>query len=260
MIMIKLKELSKMLRFALGLMLTLSVPAMVLSSAAVQAKVDDNHYQQIVKNAIRPKSDLPRDKSRLPAKLLAFMQIKPGMVVFEQGASGGYTTELLAHAVGYKGKVFAEGLNPSRLRDNRLPQVKPLDRGLIYQIPERAARAGLNNGEADMVVLMFTYHDLTLNDRIDRIAMLKNMKNMLKPGGKIIIADNAAEDGSGLQYTPQLHRIDKKLVIKEFTEVGFELEAESDIYANPKDDLRAHWRFLAKPRHHHRMLLKFRKP
>jgi predicted methyltransferase len=107
---------------------------------------------------------------------------------------------------------------------------------------------------------MFTYHDLTLNERIDREQMLQNMKAMMKKGASIIIADNAAIEGSGLLYTPQLHRIDKQLVIKEFTAAGFELEAESDIYSNPKDDLKAHWRFLAKPRHHHRLLLRFIKP
>ncbi|NQZ13014.1 MAG: methyltransferase domain-containing protein, partial [Algicola sp.] len=175
-------------------------------------------------------------------------------------AGGGYTTELLAHSVGKTGKVYAEGLDPGRLRGNRLRQVKALDRGLVYQIPERAARAGLKNGQADAVVMMFTYHDLTLNERIDRQDMLSNMKAMLKSGGSIIIADNAAIDGSGLFYTSQLHRIDKELVMKEFKQAGFVFDASSDIYANPEDDLKAHWRFLAKPRHHHRMLIRFKKP
>lgn len=250
-----------MLRFALSVMLTVSAPLMFLNPTPAMAGGESSaYYQQVVSNSERPRGDLLRDKSRLPEKLLAFMKIKPGMVVFEQGAGGGYTTELLARAVGSDGRVYAEGLDPSRLRDNRLPQVKSLDRGLIYQIPERAERAGLKKGSADMVVLMFTYHDLTLNDRINRLEMLDNLKSMLKSGGKIVIADNAAVEGSGLYYTPQLHRIDKKLVLKEFTQAGFVLDAQSDIYANPKDDLKAHWRFLTKPRNHHRMLLKFSKP
>jgi predicted methyltransferase len=107
---------------------------------------------------------------------------------------------------------------------------------------------------------MFTYHDLTLNERIDRQEMLINMKAMLKKGGTIVIADNAAIEGSGLKYTPQLHRIDQQLVIKEFTDAGFKLDAKSDLYSNPKDDLKAHWRFIAKPRNHHRLLLRFIKP
>ena len=219
-----------------------------------------SYYQQIVKHPHRPKADLTRDDSRLPVKLLEFMAIKPGMKVFEQGASGGYTTELLARAVGESGKVYAEGLNIRRLEGNRLPQVKPLDRGLIYQIPLRAAKAGLKNGEIDLVVLMFTYHDLTLNRRIDRAEMLGNMKAMLKTGGSIIIADNAAIEGSGLEYTRTLHRIDQKLVEREFVDAGFKLTDSSEIYHNSKDDIKAHWRYLPNPRHHHRFLLRFTKP
>ena len=217
-------------------------------------------YQNIVKDSRRPRGDFTKDKSRRPAKLLQFMDIKPGMKIFEQGASGGYTTELLARAVGKKGEVFAEGLESSRLIGKRLPQVKPLSRGLIYQIPERAAKAGLINGQVDAVVMMFTYHDLALNSRIDRQQLLDNLRTMLKSGGSLIIADNAAVSGSGLTYTRQFHRIDPKLVIKEITQAGFKLDAISDIYHNNNDDLKAHWRFLPKPRHHHRLLMRFKKP
>ena len=116
------------------------------------------------------------------------------------------------------------------------------------------------NGQVDAVVMMFTYHDLTLNSRIDRHQMLKNMKQMLKPGGSLIIADNAAIEGSGLTYTRQLHRIDPQLITKELTAAGFKLDAISDIYHNKNDDLKAHWRFLPKPRQHHRLLMRFIKP
>lgn len=217
-------------------------------------------YQSIVSNNSRPRGDFALDKSRLPLKLLQFMNLKPGMTVFEQGASGGYTTELLARVVGTTGAVFAEGLESGRLYGNRLPQVKPLNRGLVYQIPERAAKAGLINGQVDAAVLMFTYHDLALNSRIDRRQLLDNIKQMLKPGGSLIIADNAAISGSGLSYTRKLHRIDPKLVVNEITQAGFKLDAISDIYHNNNDDLKAHWRFLPKPRHHHRLLLRFTKP
>jgi predicted methyltransferase len=247
-----------MLRLALGVLLTFSASTLLLNPTTATAA--DSQYQKVVNHSQRPQSDLPRDKSRLPVKLLEFMQLKPGMVVFEQGAGGGYTTELLARAVGKTGKVFAEGLDPGRLSDNRLPQVKALERGLVYQIPDRANKAGLKNGEADAVIMMFTYHDLTLNDRIDRQDLLQNMKTLMKKGGSIFIADNAAVEGSGLRYTPQLHRIDKAFVIKEFKQAGFELASESDIYSNPQDNLKAHWRFLAKPRHHDRMLIRFTKP
>lgn len=243
-----------------GLLFAACTALVLLNTSPLAQAHSDSAYQKVVAHKDRPQSDLPRDKGRLPAGLLKFMRLKPGMVVFEQGASGGYTTELLARAVGQTGKVFAEGLDPSRIRNNRLPQVKPLERGLIYQIPERAVKAGLKNGEADAVVMMFTYHDLALNERIDRQEMLQNMLALLKTGGSIYVADNAAISGSGLHYTPQLHRIDPELVKKEFEQAGFVFDAKSDLYHNPKDNLKAHWRFLAKPRRHDRLLMRFKKP
>ena len=228
--------------------------------AQAQQQNSPLNYQSIVDSKQRPRGDLVKDKSRLPVQLLQFMNIKPGMTVFEQGASGGYTTELLARAVGETGQVFAEGLESSRLYGNRLPQVKPLSRGLIFQIPERAKKAGLINGHVDAVVMMFTYHDLALNSRIDRSQMLDNMKRMLKSGGSLIIADNAAIKGSGLTYTRKLHRIDPDLIVDEITQAGFKLDAISDLYHNSNDDIKAHWRFLPKPRHHHRLLMRFTKP
>ncbi|MCJ8271335.1 MAG: hypothetical protein MJK04_18295 [Psychrosphaera sp.] len=65
-----------MLRIALGVMLTLSAPAMLLAStASIAADAAGANYQQIVSNPDRPKGDLSRDKSRLTEKLLKFMQI-----------------------------------------------------------------------------------------------------------------------------------------------------------------------------------------
>ena len=71
--------------------------------AKVQTKVSPKattDYQSVVKHTGRPHQDLEKDKSRLPLQLLAFMKLQSGMSVFEQGASGGYTTELLARTVG----------------------------------------------------------------------------------------------------------------------------------------------------------------
>ncbi|MFT4924703.1 MAG: putative methyltransferase [Phenylobacterium sp.] len=249
-----------MKRLSLTLLLATSA-SLILLNTSLRSEASSTPsvatYQQMVEHQDRPKGDLRRDKSRLPAQLLQFMQLKPGMTVFELGAGGGYTTELLARAVGQSGKVFSEGLNLSRVTNNRLPQVKPLERGLIYQIPDRAAAAGLKNGQVDSVVIMFTYHDLALNGRIDRQDMLHNLLAMLKPGGSLIIADNAAVDGSGLRDTQSLHRIDSQLVRKELEQAGFTFANTSTLYHNAKDDKKGHWRFMSGQ--HARMLMRFTK-
>jgi len=51
----------------------------------------------------RSDDDKKMDAHRQPAKLLDFAGIKPGMSVMDLMAGGGYTTELLARAVGKDG-------------------------------------------------------------------------------------------------------------------------------------------------------------
>src|SRR6185436_16287681 len=56
----------------------------------------------------RSDDDKKLDAGRHPAELLAFFQIGPGMKVAELGAGRGYTSELLARAVGPTGVVYGQ--------------------------------------------------------------------------------------------------------------------------------------------------------
>ena len=56
----------------------------------------------------RSDADKKMDAHRQPAKLLDFAGVKAGMSVMDLMAGGGYTTELLARAVGKDGKVYAQ--------------------------------------------------------------------------------------------------------------------------------------------------------
>src|SRR5580698_8911202 len=62
----------------------------------------------IVAAADRTDADRALDPGRHPAEMLAFLAIVPGSHVAEIGAGGGYTTELLARAVGPSGLVYAQ--------------------------------------------------------------------------------------------------------------------------------------------------------
>jgi len=48
----------------------------------------------------RTAADRKNDERRKPAELLAFTGVRPGMTALDVSASGGYTTELIARAVG----------------------------------------------------------------------------------------------------------------------------------------------------------------
>src|SRR3954470_9208546 len=65
-------------------------------------------YEAIVASPDRADGDRQADVRRKPAKMLAFIGVKTGMKVLDMEASAGYTTELLARAVGPTGIVYAQ--------------------------------------------------------------------------------------------------------------------------------------------------------
>src|SRR4051812_5118225 len=56
----------------------------------------------------RSAADRTNDLRRKPDLLLAFVDPRPGMTALDISAGGGYTTELLARAVGSSGKVYGQ--------------------------------------------------------------------------------------------------------------------------------------------------------
>ena len=65
-------------------------------------------YQAIVSSPDRSDADRQTDIRREPAKMLAFTGVKSGMKVLDMETSAGYSTELLARAVGPSGVVYAQ--------------------------------------------------------------------------------------------------------------------------------------------------------
>src|SRR6185369_14252842 len=66
--------------------------------------------------------DRVNDIRRKPADMLAFIGVRPGTVAMDVSAARGYTTELIARAVGPSGKVY--GQNPPRV-EGRAPPAQP---------------------------------------------------------------------------------------------------------------------------------------
>ncbi|NUO51898.1 MAG: class I SAM-dependent methyltransferase, partial [Polyangiaceae bacterium] len=141
----------------------------------------------------RAADDRALDAGRDPAETLAFFGVKPGMLVAELGAGGGYTSELLALAVGPNGKVygqntklilekFAEKPWSERLKKPVMKNVVRVDREFDAPLPPDA-----KNLDAVFVVLF--YHDLYWM-KVDRAKMNKAVFEALKPGGIYAIVDH----------------------------------------------------------------------
>lgn len=182
--------------------------------------------------------DIALDPARKPAELLAFLALTPGMRVAELGALTGYTTELLARAVGPSGVVFAENVHTvlerfaARPLAERLARpvnacVLAVDRELDDPLPAHAS-------ELDLVLINVFYHDAVWL-KADRDQMNRAVFRALRPGGRYVVVDSSARPHSGLADSLRLHRIDEALVRTEVERAGFRLAAESTFLRNPKD-------------------------
>src|SRR3954469_3737936 len=107
-----------------GLLVAVSVsagPFLNAQAAAAQQgspPLSSEQIAQIVRSSDRTAADRANDERRKPEQMLGFIGIRPGIIAVDLSASGGYTTELLARAIGPSGKVFGQ----SRPRDpNRAP-------------------------------------------------------------------------------------------------------------------------------------------
>jgi predicted methyltransferase len=90
--------------------------------SALSPGLSNESIQKIVAAPDRTPADRTNDQRRRPEKMLAFMGVRPGMVALDLFAGGGYTTELLARAIGPTGKVFGQSQPPN---PNLIPPTAP---------------------------------------------------------------------------------------------------------------------------------------
>jgi len=191
--------------------------------------------EAIVASPDRSEADRRNDVRRKPVDMLAFVAPRPGMVVVDVVAGGGYTSELLARAVAPNGRVYSQtSRGPSSTLAERTKKpvganivafVQPLDN----PVPVTLAPAGV-----DLVTLMFNYHDLGAAG-VDRARMNAAIFAALKPGGAYVVADHSGRAGTGISESATLHRVEEVLVRREVEAAGFRLAAEAMFLRNPAD-------------------------
>jgi predicted methyltransferase len=208
------------------------------SSSSSSSALSAADAQAIVNAPDRTDADKALDTGRHPAALLEFVGVGPGMKVAELMAGGGYTTELLARAVGPTGVVY--GQNPPFILQ-RFAE-KPWSERLARPVNAKVVRADREFEDPlppeatnlDAVVSNIIYHD-TVWMKADRAKMNAAVFRALKPGGVYVVIDSSAQAGAGVSVAQTLHRIEEQTVRDEVLAAGFQLAGESDVWRNPQD-------------------------
>lgn len=257
---------------AAGTSLLLAVqPASTQQGAPLTAE----QAAQIVASPDRTAADRTNDQRRKPEQMLIFIGVRPGMTALDLSAAGGYTTELLARAIGPSGAVYGQ----SRPRDPSRPATPPpapegnshptatpspppatpaaaprpspvalaerdkaLQNAGIKAAPITAlARPFEDPVPSELATGRFDLVTLMFNYHdlghlgTDRAAMNRAVFQALKPGGFYVIADHSGRPGTGISEAGTLHRVEEAFLRNEVEAAGFKLAAVGNFLRNPND-------------------------
>jgi predicted methyltransferase len=230
-------------------MRSLHITALVLAFVALTgcAHVGAPDSDAIARQLAAPSrsdEDRARDARDHPQEVLTLAGFGRGDTIADVFGGGGYYSEIISGIVGPQGKVllinnqpydgFAKkGLGP-RLAGNRLPNV-------TYSIVPNDA-LGLGKNTLDGALIVMSYHDLYVADdkdgwpAIDAGQFIDQIVTALKPGGRLLIVDHAAREGSGKADAQALHRIEEAFAVKDFKAHGLEFAGSIEILRNRDDD------------------------
>jgi predicted methyltransferase len=153
--------------------------------------------------------------------------------VIEIAGFGQYYTTLLSAIVGGDGEVHVFYLPYTEARSGAASRAfAAAHPNTTYNVVDY--NAAVFPDDVDIVFNVLYYHDLILND-IDTAAMNAKLFAALKPGGRYVVIDHKAEDGSGWRDAESLHRMGAEKIVEEVTAAGFVLSVDSDLLANPAD-------------------------
>jgi predicted methyltransferase len=230
--------------------------SLIISSGvqSTQASSDSDALAAVI--ASRSAQDTARDDARHPAQTLAFMQVTPGMTVAEGLPGGGWYTNILANYLGKDGTLYGvnyadrmwplfsfatpEFVAKRIAASEKFPALVATftDNGIVTQGFTFETLPTDVTGSVDRVLLIRALHNLNrFEPQANTLTKaLVTVKAMLKTDGMVgVVQHRAPESASDEWADGNRGYLKQSAVIDIFAKAGFELVAESEINANPKD-------------------------
>ncbi len=199
-----------------------SVALLLSVSVCLAASAQDNLQQRTTRKPYSPSriekglESPQREEWQQPDHVVAALGLQPGDVVADVGAGSGYFTFRLAKVVGSGGKVYAVDIQEEMLAYIRAKMQKT---GIRNIVPVRSAPIDpmLPAASCNSILLVNTYHEL-----VDPVALMKNLRQALKPGGTIAIVNWNESVTRKKLYVPM------DLVVEQMKLAGFRLSKSHD--------------------------------
>ncbi|HTP96565.1 MAG TPA: methyltransferase domain-containing protein [Burkholderiales bacterium] len=129
-----------------------------------------------------------RAEEEQPEKVLAALDLAPGMTVADIGAGTGYYSWRIAQRIGANGTVYAVDIQPEMVEALRW-QMSRQKAANVKALLGTATDPGLPAGSLDLAIMVDVYHELEFP-----YEMLTAIVRALKPGGRVAFVEFRAND------------------------------------------------------------------
>jgi predicted methyltransferase len=207
------------------------------------AALADFDWNTALNGKHRAEGNADRNQYRHPRETLEFFGLEPGMTVMEVSPGGGWYTEILAPLMKGNGKLIAAHGHPnggsySRRSLGGFLRKMGENNDVYGEVevtalqPPRAMTPAAP-GSVDVAVVFRNVHSWLRTNQAE--ASLAAIYDALKPGGVLGIVQHRAKPGTDLETMVDTAYITEEKVIELAELAGFELDAKSEINANPAD-------------------------
>jgi ubiquinone/menaquinone biosynthesis C-methylase UbiE len=162
-----------------------------------------------------------RIEEEQPDRALDVIKIESGSTVADVGAGSGYMSVKMARRVGPAGKVYANDIQPEMLTllQERLAKMKITN---VEPVLGTTDDPKLPAGAIDLILMVDVYHEFQQPQ-----AMLRRMREALKPNGRLVLLEYRKEDPSiPILYEHKMSVAEAKL---ELEAEGFKLANVSEV-------------------------------
>src|SRR3984893_4059280 len=162
-----------------------------------------------------------REEWEHTSQIIDCLKIQPGTTIADVGSGPGYYTFKFSELTGTSGKVYAIDTVQDHL-DYVKNVCKKFDIRNIETLKDRADGVGLDPNTADLVFMCSLYHIIyTTSTEEVKDRFVDSLKDALRPGGRLVIVDNAVVQNGQLPYHGP--HIAKELVVGQLYYYGFDL-------------------------------------
>ena len=177
-------------------------------------------------------TDARREPLQRASEILSSLDLKSGDSAADVGAGAGYYTERLSSIVGPKGRIFAVEIREVSLGELR-ERVRADHLDNVTVIRGEPENPHLETGTLDGVLIVDAYHEMK-----EYQSMLGQVRNALKPGGRLAIADycNRPDRSEPREILVRKHFLPPQMVSEELTRAGFEMVRVEDPLAERKPE------------------------